>query len=200
MSVNFIRPLLMVFLIIFTISCSAPVGNKMVRVLFPNGGNYAEDMENKETVHRVQDVQLMGLIRELKPGDIVLVDGNNGMINELAEVCKKNGVSLYFHPRGFKLNVFNVDVFTWVTPFDTPTDLSSASFYHDGNLIGHGDSGFRKMLKTIEASRAGTPLILGCHVRDPLLSGTLEPFAQYEDMLNKALNSHRIYLMDMTQF
>jgi hypothetical protein len=57
--------------------------------------------------------------------------------------------------------MFSVRAYHWTAPYDNPFDLTNASFYCEGRLIGRSTNGFEGMLHQIARDHPKHIFILG---------------------------------------
>ena len=82
----------------------------------------------------------------------------------LAQYCDSNRVAVYFYgvydPTA-AAEMFSIPVYHSVAPFDYPLKLESGSFFREGNFLGTGSAGFKKMLDEISRSHPKKIFVLG---------------------------------------
>jgi hypothetical protein len=76
--------------------------------------------------------------------------------------CRSNNVAVYFMREPFPgLEMFSVQAYHWTAPYDNPFDLTNASFFCEGRLIGRSTNGFEEMLHQIARDHPKQIFILG---------------------------------------
>jgi hypothetical protein len=202
-------------IVLFLAVCLAPVvtigvvtepAPRVLKVSFdPKVEKYTAQV-NREPAMKGQPSGFIALLKGLSLGgkDIVLLEyGTNyssipeSVTKGMYSLCESNKVAIYLCPAD-RIDVFRVTVYHWITPYETPLDLSSASFFLEGKLLGRGKQGFVTMVGDIKEHRSRDALVVGCHVKDERLSGLAVPFHEHLGLLNDVYSGG--YLMDMTQF
>lgn len=79
----------------------------------------------------------------------------------VSDYCQSNSVAVYLTHTLAGIDMFSVRAYHWTAPYDNPFDLSRASFFREGKLLGHGTSGFEEMLRQIAHDRPKQIFILG---------------------------------------
>jgi len=108
----------------------------------------------------------------LRHGDLILLGSlpnrQSGPVADtwtwLGRYCDSNRVAVYFYgvyDSTAAAEMFSVPVYHSVAPFDYPLKLESGSFFREGDFLGTGSAGFKKMLDEISRSRSKKIFVLG---------------------------------------
>jgi hypothetical protein len=204
------RIVVTILLLAFTAGCTVARDPRVVRLSSFNQGKGFMIRVNQSKPTQFTPDKLGNIFQELslRHGDLMLYANNedpelgaSDCFGSVLSSCSSNGVALYLYPVD-KLHpdVFEIPVYHWATPYDSPFDLDSARFFFEGERLGLGKNGFLRMLDDISSHGPRSVLVLGCHVRDTSLSGIAVPFFAYEDQLDRALGTGHSFLVDMTEF
>lgn len=127
-----------------------------------NGGNHGDALSNSNFTNKLTRLCL-------HQGDALLVNcpplsqssAAKPAQEWLSRYCQSNSVAVYLTHTLVGVDMFSVPAYHWTAPYDNPFDLSKASFFREGNFLGHGPSGFEEMLHQIARDRPKQIFILG---------------------------------------
>lgn len=127
-----------------------------------NGHGQGDDLSSRTLTNRL--AQLL-----LRQGDCILLDllpGRESVANRQTEqwvsgYCQANRVAVYLTHAFAGVDMFSVRAYHWTAPYENPLDLTRASFFCEGKLLGRSTIGFGAMLRQIAQDRPRQVFILG---------------------------------------
>jgi hypothetical protein len=86
--------------------------------------------------------------------------------------------------------MFAVPAYHWTAPFDNPFDLTNASFFCEGKLLGRSTNGFDEILRQIARDRPRQVFILGSRYEaDRSFPPNASPYEKQRDQLDNVLKA-----------
>jgi hypothetical protein len=143
---------------------------------------------------------LMSEVTRLRPrwGDVLLLSSppdppsNQVKVAEewLFRCCQSNRVAVNLTRGYIGVDMFSVPAYHWTAPFDNPFDLTNASFFREGKLLGSGINGFEEVLRQIARDHPKQVFILGSmYDMDRSFPPGASPYEKHYDELYSVLKT-----------
>jgi hypothetical protein len=149
---------------------------RVVRVSFVGHRGSFQMRVNQQQIQKFGNTNFADLMIQLNLGygDIVVwADQRDKSGKELSQpddiskwwfqYLKKAKASSYSMPVDTRF--FSTPIYHWLAPFEKPRPLTEATFFVDGDLLGHGQGGFKKMIEEIEG-KSGEVLIFAPRIKN----------------------------------
>ena len=96
------------------------------------------------------------------------------------------------------VDIFSVRAYHWSAPFDNPYDLTSASFFREGKLLGRGTNGFDEVLRQLVRDHPKQVFIVGSKYDvDRTFGPDASPFEKQRDRLDDVLRAAGIDFIEV---
>src|ERR1035437_2230123 len=139
---------LLALLVLPLASCRTQVLFRSVRVtLDRNSAAWWLTVNGASRDHTISGSELVQDLAHLRlrQGDVMLLGLPHAQESSRAEkttewlwgLCRSNNIAVYFMREPFPgVDMFSVQAYHWTAPYDNPFDLTKASFFCEGRMIG----------------------------------------------------------------